>query len=126
MHTQSIKSNKVKGPSFIHTLVSDHSKYTKEIFSFCIDSTPSSKAIEFLAFQMTQNKHNGPKSHVTFLFLPIREPLQPIRVSLTEREKTQETPKKERSKVHTSLVLSQFELFKLLAWYTSWAYYLIT
>ena len=43
-----------------------------------MDNTPSSKAIVFLAFQMTQNKHNGPKSHVTFLFLPIREPLQPI------------------------------------------------
>ena len=106
MHTQSIKSNKVKGPSFIHTLVSDHSKYTKEIFSFCIDSTPSSKAIEFLAFQMTQNKHNGPKSHVTFLFLPIKEPLQPIRVSLTESGKTQETPKKERSKPLSPLLVT--------------------
>ena len=42
-----------------------------------MDSTPSSKAIEFLAFQITQNKHNGPKSHATFLFLPTKEPLHP-------------------------------------------------
>ena len=53
-----------------------------------MDSTPSSKAIEFLAFQITQNKHNGPISHTTFLFLPTKEPLQPMRVSLTESEKT--------------------------------------
>ena len=59
-----------------------------------MDSTPSSKAIEFLAFQITQNKHNSPISHVTFLFLPTKEPLQPIRVSLTDYGKTQETPKK--------------------------------
>ena len=72
-----------------------------------MDSTPSSKAIEFLAFQITQNKHNGPKSHATFLFLPTKEPLQPMRVSLTKCGNTQETPKKKRSKVHTSLVLSQ-------------------
>ena len=70
-----------------------------------MDSTPSSKAIEFLAFQITQNKHNGPISHVTFLFLPTKEPLQPIRVSLTDYGKTQETPKKKRNNVHTSLVL---------------------
>ena len=61
-----------------------------------MDNTPSSKAIEFLAFQITQNKHNGPISHTTFLFLPTKEPLQPIRVSLTNCKKTQETPKKER------------------------------
>ena len=103
IHTHSIKSIKVEDPFFIYNLVSDQSKYTKEIFDFWMDSTPSSKAIEFLVFQITQNKHNGPKSHATFLFLPTKEPLQPIRVSFTERGKTQETPKKERSKVHTSL-----------------------
>ena len=37
-----------------------------------MDNTTSSKAIEFLVFQITQNKHNGPKSHITFLFLPQR------------------------------------------------------
>ena len=73
-----------------------------------MDNTPSSKAIEFLAFQITQNKYNGPKSHATFLCLPTKEPLQPMRVFLTESGKTQETPKKERSKVHISLVLSQW------------------
>ena len=73
-----------------------------------MDNTPSSKAIEFLVFQIIQNKHNGPKSHATFLFLPTKEPLQPMRVSFTKRGKTQETPKKERNKVHTSLVLSQW------------------
>ena len=72
-----------------------------------MDNTPSSKAIEFLAFQITQNKHNGLISHTTFLFLHTKEPLQPTRVSLTDCGKTQETPKKERSNVHTSLVLSQ-------------------
>ena len=73
-----------------------------------MDSTPSSKAIEFLAFQITQNKHNGPICHATFLFLPTKESLRPMRVSFTECGKTQETPKKERSNVHTSLVLSQW------------------
>ena len=106
IHTHSIKSIKVEDPSFIHNLVSNQSKYTKEFFSFWMDSTPSSKT-EFLVFQTTQNKHDGLKSHATFLFLPTKEPLQPMRVSFIERRKTQETPKKERSKVHTFLVLSQ-------------------
>ena len=59
-----------------------------------MDSTQSSKTIVFLAFQMTQNKHNGPTCHATFLFLPTKEPLQPKRVSFTEKRKTQDTPKK--------------------------------
>ena len=59
-----------------------------------MDSTPSSKVIEFLAFQITQNKHNGPSCHATFLFLPTKESFQPKRVSFTESGKTQKTPKK--------------------------------
>ena len=73
-----------------------------------MDNTQSSKAIEFLALHMTQNKHNGPNRHATFLFLPTKESLHPKRVSFTERGKTQETPKKERSNIHTSLVFSQW------------------
>ena len=46
-----------------------------------MDNTPSSKAIEFLAFQITQNKHNGPRCHATFLFLPTKEPLQSEQVN---------------------------------------------
>ena len=53
-----------------------------------MDNTPSSKAIEFLAFQLTQNKHNGPSCHAIFLFLPTKEPLQPKKVSFTECGKT--------------------------------------
>ena len=49
-----------------------------------MDSTPSLKAIVFLAFQMTQNKHNSLNCHATFLFLPTKEPLHPKRVSFTE------------------------------------------
>ena len=86
-HTQSTKSIKVEGPSFIHNLVSDQSKYTKEAFSLWMDSTLSSKAILFLAFQMTQNKHNGPTCHTTFLFLPTKEPLHPKRVSFYRKRK---------------------------------------
>ena len=50
-----------------------------------MDSTPSSKAIEFLAFQITQNKHNGPNCHATFLFFPTKDPLHPTRVSLDRK-----------------------------------------
>ena len=57
---------------------------------------------------MTQNKRNGPTCHATFLFLPTKEPLQPKRVSFIEKGKTQDTPKKERSNIHTSLVFSQW------------------
>ena len=53
-----------------------------------MDSTPSLKAIVFLAFQMTQNKHNGLTYHTTFLFLPTKEPLHPKRVSFTEKGNT--------------------------------------
>ena len=73
-----------------------------------MDNTQSSKAIEFLAFHMTQNKHNGPTCHATFLFLPTKELLHPKRVSFAERGKTQETPKKEMSNIHPSLVFSQW------------------
>ena len=73
-----------------------------------MDSPQSSNAIEFLSFQITQNKHNGPNCHATFLFFPTKDPLHPKRVSLTERGKTHETPKKERNTIHTSLVFSQW------------------
>ena len=73
-----------------------------------MDSPQSSNAIEFLAFQITQNKHNDPNCHATFLFFPTKEPLHPKRVSLTKRGKTHETPKKERNTIHTSLVFSQW------------------
>ena len=53
-----------------------------------MDNTLSSKAILFLAFQMTQNKHNGPTCHTAFLFLPTKEPLHPKRVSFTEKGNT--------------------------------------
>ena len=53
-----------------------------------MDSTQSSKAILFLAFQMTQNKHNGPTYHTAFLFLPTKEPLHPKKVSFTEEGNT--------------------------------------
>ena len=53
-----------------------------------MDITQFSKAIVFLGFQMTQNKHNGPTCHATFLFLSTKEPLQPKRVSFTEKGKT--------------------------------------
>ena len=65
-----------------------------------MDSPQSSKAIEFLAFQITQNKHNGPNCHATFLFFPTKDPLHPKKVSLTERGKTHETPKKEKNTIH--------------------------
>ena len=48
-----------------------------------MDNILSSKAILFLAFQMTQNKQNGPTCHTAFLFLPTKEPLHPERVSFT-------------------------------------------
>ena len=88
-------------------MIFDQSKYIKEVFSLWMDNMQASKAIEFLAFQMTQNKHNGP-CHATFLFLPTKELLHPKRVSFIERGKTQETLKKERSNIHTSLVFSQW------------------
>ena len=61
-----------------------------------MDNTPSSKAIEFLAFQITQNKYNGPSCHATFHFLPTKESFQPKKVSFTEKGKTVETPKKKK------------------------------
>ena len=82
--TQSIKSIKVEGPPFIHNLVFDHSKYIKEAFNLWMDNTLSSKAILFLAFQMTQNKYNDPTCHIVFLFLPTKEPLHPKKVSFAE------------------------------------------
>ena len=52
-----------------------------------MDNTLSSKAILFLAFQMAQNKHNGPACHIVFLFLPTKEPLHHKRVSFYRKEK---------------------------------------
>ena len=41
-----------------------------------MDNTLSSKVILFIAFQMTQNKHNGPICHTAFLFSPTKEPVE--------------------------------------------------
>ena len=61
--TQSMKFINVKGPVFIDNLVFNQSEKTKEAFSLCKDSTPSLKAILFLAFQIDQNMHKGPSIH---------------------------------------------------------------
>ena len=97
--TQSIKSIKVKGPSFINNLVSDHSKYTKEAFNLWMDNTLSSKAILFLAFQMDQNKYNGPACHTALRFLPTRTPSTLRGFPLLKREtpKTLQTMKRATS-----------------------------
>ena len=102
--TQSMKSISVEGPSFINNLDSDQSKYTKNAFSFCMDKTPPSKAILFLAFQTGQNKHKKPAFQTVLRFLPIKDPFHPKKVSLTEEENTQDTPNKVKNNFHTSLV----------------------
>ena len=75
--TQSMKSISVEGQSFINNLDFDQSKYTKNAFSFCKDSTPSSKAIMFLTFQNDQNKHKGPAFQTALCFLPTKSPFPP-------------------------------------------------
>ena len=87
-----MKSINIEGPSFINILVSDHNKYTKEPFSLWMDSTSSSKAILFLAFQIVQKMHKGPTLQTFLCFLPTKDPFQLIRISLTKEENTHETP----------------------------------
>ena len=86
--TQSIKSNSIEGPSFVNNFDYDQSKHTKNAFSFCMDSTPPSKAILFLVFQTDQNKHNKPAFQTALCFLPTKHPFHPKRASLTEDENT--------------------------------------
>ena len=85
------KSISVEGPFFINNLDSDQSKNTKNAFSFCKNTHPSSKAILFFAFQIDQNKHKGPVFQTALRFLPTKAPFHPKRVSLTEAGNTQYT-----------------------------------
>ena len=103
-----MKSISVKGPSFINNLDSNQSKYTKKAFSFCMDGTPPSKAILFIAFQTDQNKHKEPAFQVALHFLPTKDHFHPKRVSLTEEGNTQYTPNKVKNSFHTSLFFSQW------------------
>ena len=107
--TQSMKFISIKGPVFIDNLVFDQSEKTKEAFSLCKDSTPSSKAIPILAFQTDQNKHRGAVFHIVLCFLPSQSPSQPKRASLTDEGNTQHTPNKVKNNFHTSLVFSQWK-----------------
>ena len=102
--TQSMKFINVKGPVFIDNLVFNQSEKTKEAFSLCKDSTPSSKATLFLAFQTDQNKHRRRTFHTILPFLPTQAPSQPKKVSITEEGKTQHTPNRIKNSFHTSLV----------------------
>ena len=57
---QSIKPTRVKGTSFIHHFASDQRRQTKKLLRVWIESSSSSKAILFLAFQTIQSKCKGP------------------------------------------------------------------
>ena len=105
--TQSMKSISVEGLSFINNFDYDQSKHTKNAFSFCMDSTPPSKAILFLTFQTNKNKHKGATFQTALRFLPTKDPFHAKRVSLTKEGNTQYTPNKMKNSFHTSLVHSQ-------------------
>ena len=51
---QSIKPTNVKGPSFMNNFVSNQRKQTKELLSLWMESTSSSNAILFRAFQIVK------------------------------------------------------------------------
>ena len=105
---QSIKFTKVWGHSTINSFASDQREHKKEYFNFCIDILSSLKANRFLAFHTIQKIWRG-AALLTFLcFLPTEEICQLSRVSLTEHGNTQDTPNKEKSNSHKTLIFEQW------------------
>ena len=102
---QSIKLTIVRGQSTINNLASDQIERTKEYLSLWIDNTSSLMATLFLAFQTVQKMQRGATLHTFQRFLPTKEPCQLRRVSLTEEGSTHDTPNKEKSKSHKTLVV---------------------
>ena len=105
--TQSMKSISVEWSSFINNLDSNQSKYTKNAFRLCMDSTPPSKASLFLT-QTDQNKHKRLAFQTVLRFLPTKDHFHSKKVSLTEEGNTQYTSNKVKNSFHTSLVFSQW------------------
>ena len=105
--TQAMKWTRVIVPSTIDTLVSDQKRCTKRDFSLCIDKTSSLKTMSFLVFQIVQKMHKGPAFQTAHFSLGRTVPFHPKRKSLSVADKIQETPKREKSKSQSTLVLEQ-------------------
>ena len=96
---QSKKLIKSKGPSSIYNLVQDQKLHKKEFFILWIESSSSSKAILFLFFHTAQKRQKGASIQAFLRFLPMKDPCQPSRVSLTENGRTQVTPKRANNSI---------------------------
>ena len=101
--TQSMKPTKVKlQPSVVNNFVNQRKK-TKKLLSLWIDSTSSSNAILFLAFQIVQKIHKGSALQTSFLFFPTNGPSQSKSFALTMADSTHCTPKKRKTTLIKSL-----------------------
>ena len=89
-------------------LVSDQRKQTKDPFGPWMESTLSSKAILFLAFQIVQEMQKGLAFQSFLCFLPTKVPFQPKSVALTEKGSTHDTPKRVNNISHKALVFTQW------------------
>ena len=110
--THSIKSNKEDGSScsspkrnpreHINRLVMRES-----LRAWIVHCSPS-KFLWFRFFQIVHKKQRRIVLQTFLLYLPTKLPCHPSNKSLTEKRRTHEMPKKEKSKCHNSLAIPQW------------------
>ena len=76
------------------TLNQDHKLHTKEFFNLWIDNSSLSNDNKFLSFHTVQNIHKGSACQTFLQALPMKDLCHPRKVSFSEHERTQDTPKR--------------------------------
>ena len=106
--SQSMKLTKEIGHISTNTLDQDHRFYTKEFFNLWIDNSSLSNTIKFLFFHIVQNIHKGAACQAFLRPLSTNNPCHPRRVSFTEQERIQDTPKREKRRFQRTRVFAQW------------------
>ena len=97
---QSKKSTIFVYPLPIYTLIHIERLLRKIFFSLSLDTSPQSKSLLFLSFQIVQKMQEGAALQVLIHLLSTKALCHPRRVSLTDSDKTHQTPKIKFSPYH--------------------------
>ena len=103
---QSKKLIKSKGSSSIYNLVQDQKLHTKEFFTYELKALHRRK-LSYCFSSTLPKKDIGASIRAFLCFFPMKDPCQPSRVSLTENERTQVTPKRANNNSHKTLFFEQ-------------------
>lgn len=98
--SQSIKLKGEIGPASIDTLDQDHKLQRKEFCILWTENSTLSNISMFLSFYIVQKVNNGAAFQDFLWALLTKDQCCPRSISLTEEERTQDTPKRKKAHYH--------------------------